>query len=62
MSQYSSEVISEELQQELLNAVKRVQDKLDVKFMVVNMELNIYGAGSKVAFSIVPDHVSKPVS
>lgn len=62
MTQYSDEVIARELQAELIRAVARTQDKLGVKFMTVNMDLDIYGDGSKVKFSTIPEHILKPVS
>lgn len=62
MTQFSDEVIARELQVELVRAVKRTQDKLCVKFMTVNMDLDIYGDGSKVKFSTIPEHTLKPVS
>lgn len=62
MTQYSDEAIAQELQAELIQAVKRTQDKLDVKFITVNMDLDIYGDGSKVKFSTIPEHVLKTVS
>jgi len=62
MTQYSDEVIARELQAELIRAVARTQDKLGVKFMTVNMDLDIYGDDSKVKFSTIPEHILKPVS
>jgi len=62
MTQYSDEVIARELQAELVRAVARTQDKLGLKFMTVNMDLDIYGDGSKVKFSTIPEHILKPVS
>jgi len=62
MTQYSDEVIARELQAELIRAVARTQDKLGVKFMTMNMDLDIYGDGSKVKFSTIPEHILKPVS
>lgn len=62
MTQYSDEVIARELQAELIRAVARTQDKLGVKLMTVNMDLDIYGDGSKVKFSTIPEHILKPVS
>lgn len=62
MTQYSDEAIAQELQAELIRAVARTQDKLGVKFMTVNMDLDIYGDGSKVKFSTIPEHILKPVS
>ena len=62
MTQISDEFIAQELQAELIQAVKRTQDKLDVKFITVNMDLDIYGDGSKVKFSTIPEHILKPVS
>ena len=62
MTQYSDEAVAQELQAELIQAVKRTQDKLDVKIITVNMDLDIYGDGSKVKFSTIPEHVLKAVS
>lgn len=62
MTHYSDEVIAQELQAELIRAVRRTQDKLGVKFITVSMDLDIYGDDSKVKFSTIPEHILKPVS
>lgn len=57
---YSDEAIKERLAQELVKAVKSVQDEMQINFMHVNVEFDIYGDQSKVAFSVLPEEYSRP--
>ncbi|AJB47667.1 hypothetical protein ACWY7A_003493 [Acinetobacter baumannii] len=57
---YSDQVINERLQQELINAVKTVQDEMKINFTHVNVQFDIYGDQSKLSFELLPEEYSRP--
>lgn len=57
---YSDRAIKDRLQQELINAVRTVQDEMKINFTHVNVEFDIYGDQSKVAFAVLPEEYSRP--
>lgn len=57
---YSDRAIKDRLQQELVMAVKTVQDEMKINFTHVNVEFDIYGDQSKVAFAVLHKEYSRP--
>lgn len=57
---YSNKAIKERLEQELVKAVKVIQDEMKINFTHVNVEFDIYGDQSKVAFAVLPEEYSRP--
>lgn len=57
---YNNRAIKDRLEQELVKAVKTVQDEMKINFTHVNVEFDIYGDQSKVAFAVLLEEHSRP--
>ena len=57
---YNNRVIKDRLEQELIKAVETVQDEMKINFTHVNVEFDIYGDQSKLAFAVLPEEYSRP--